>query len=396
MKRTTFAAIVLIVLTSACGGGPVGRSVARTVFVDFSHDQFSSGFLRNFPNHVEVHPGDELVFRQSWTGEPHTVTGGRLADTVGRLARPFTQAIREGKPLPGEPPEKLKEAMRRVGEAFVGIDFAPTASQPCFLRSGEPPKGGKACPKRKQPAFDGRFSLYSSGVIPYEGPSGNAYNVPFSSDVKPGKYFFYCVVHGPIQFTEVVVKEKGAEIPSAEQVSRAARSEVQRVADPLFAIYKRAVAKNAFEVDGTDVTGPFSGLYTPKVDFAQVNQFVPGKVTTKVGRTVSWKVFGGHTISFNVPEYFPIMEFKKNGEVHVNPRLRTPAGGAPALRQPEGSRPQAHQVDAGTWDGKGFWSSGEIYGQPYVEYGLRVSTPGTYRIACLIHPAMVGTLVVTR
>jgi len=30
--------------------------------------------------------------------------------------------------------------------------------------------------------------------------------------------------------------------------------------------------------------------------------------------------------------------------------------------------------------------------ESYVEYTLRVSTPGTYRFACLIHPPMVGTL----
>ena len=32
--------------------------------------------------------------------------------------------------------------------------------------------------------------------------------------------------------------------------------------------------------------------------------------------------------------------------------------------------------------------------QGYVEYTMRISEPGTYRYACLLHPPMVGTVVV--
>ena len=55
---------------------------------------------------------------------------------------------------------------------------------------------------------------------------------------------------------------------------------------------------------------------------------------------------------------------------------------------------QTKVVDAGSWDGKGFYSSGLIGGGPYLEWSVRITRPGKYRYACLIHPPMVGTLEV--
>src|SRR5204863_331150 len=132
--------------------------------------------------------------------------------------------------------------------------------------------------------FDGMSSFYSSGVIPYEGAQGNTFRVRLSKDIKPGKYTFFCAVHGPLQSTEVEVRGPGADVPSQAEITREARKEI--------------------------------------------------------------------------------------GEV-------------------------ATSVDGGTYDGNGFWSSGLLSSDPYMEYTLRISKPGTYRYACLLHPPMVGTLVVT-
>jgi plastocyanin len=51
-------------------------------------------------------------------------------------------------------------------------------------------------------------------------------------------------------------------------------------------------------------------------------------------------------------------------------------------------------VDAGTYDGEGYWSSGVLWSAQYVELTVRFSEPGFYPYACLIHPPMVGTVAV--
>jgi plastocyanin len=396
MNRGVVGSVALLgVVATLMGAGCASTGPERrTVFVDFAHDEAATSFARNFPDLLDARPGDEILFRQAWTGEPHTVTGGRLADDVGRAMEPLLPTLRAGKPVRQSPPMELNEAIERIGEAFVDDDLSSTLAKPCYLRSGEPPKDGSICQQREQPEFDGRFALYNSGVIPYEGPGGNEVRVRLSDDIDPGKYFFYCVVHGPYHFTEVDVKADSDEAESPEKALRRARQEIQRAAAPLLKVYRRAAEGEGFSVDGREVSGPFAGIYTPDVGLAQVSEFVPEHRTVKAGESIRWKVFGGHTVSFNVPRYFPLMEFKDD-EVHVNPKIRAAAGSAPSLPPAGGAEPQDRVVDAGMWDGKGFWSSGEIYGDPYAEYSLRISRSGTYRYACLIHPAMVAKLTVT-
>ena len=48
-------------------------------------------------------------------------------------------------------------------------------------------------------------------------------------------------------------------------------------------------------------------------------------------------------------------------------------------------------VDAGSWDGTGFFNSGIMFGGDFV---LRFSQPGSYEYVCLIHPEMQGTVTV--
>lgn len=148
--------------------------------------------------------------------------------------------------------------------------------------------------------------------------------------------------------------------------------------------------------------GPFAGLGSNSVH-GSINEFVPRTINTNVGDPVSWRIVGAeHTISLDVPRYFPIIRFAKDGKVSINPRLERPAGGSPALPEndeeegEDGRGGKITRVDGGTYDGSGFFSSGLFGGEPYAEYTLRFSKPGRYKYACLLHPPMVGTVVVTR
>jgi hypothetical protein len=97
-----------------------------------------------------------------------------------------------------------------------------------------------------------------------------------------------------------------------------------------------------------------------------------------------------------VPKYVPVLTFEKDGTVKRNPRLDPPAGGAKKFKDPSEGPPGEEPIvfDGGTYDGTGFWSSGSLGAEPWLEYTMRISKPGTYRYACLIHPPMVATVVV--
>lgn len=459
-RHTAVLALVLALVGASCGGG--GGGAERTVLVDFTSDEFASSAFLNVPEKVTVTPGATIAFRQTWTGEPHTVTGGttvneplakgrgwlrffesfealtaaapdlpdpenpsdtttwpdavRIVRAAGAPGSEFIAAynalLTSGVDLPAidNPPAVLfTDVTKKVDElsesAFSSVlfafgeesdDIAQNVGQPCYLDEGAPPEDPtKPCAKadQSQPEFTGKQSFYNSGIIPYEGNSGNTFKVKLADDIDPGTYLFYCAVHGPQQLTEVEVLKAGSKIPSQGDVARATREATEKVNGPLGDIYRTARDKNRFTVDGDEVTGPFSGLYSPALSHAVINEFIPRDLKAKVGEPVTWKMLGSdHTISFGVPRYFPIIEFLPSG-VRLNPKLGEPQGGAPPIPEQEG--PGVLKVDGGTYSGSGFWSSGLLGGEPYAEYIVRIAKPGTYNYACLIHPPMVGKITVT-
>ncbi len=420
MRKSIVLAVALMVLATACDQIPLlaKGGNTRTILVDFSHDEYASLFLKNFPRKVTIAQGDELLFRQTWTGEPHSVTGGTLVNKLMEKAEPFLDKVDRGEPIPGEPPKEIIELEKDVPFAFTEeSDLNQTASQPCYLAKGKPRKHGKACRQQTQPTFNGKQSYYNSGIIPYEGASGNEYRVSFADDTKPGDYWFYCNVHGEFQSTKVTVKPKGTEIPSQVEVSLQARKEIDKMAGPLLRVYRdaqdRQVSLNVPKGSGPptpngggdsaarklNIRGNFAGLFAPGVEFAGINEMIPKKIRAKRGQKITWNLIGWHSISFGVPRYFPPFQFLSDGVVRINPKLDPAAGGAKKFDIPEevryGGGPDPVAFDGGTYDGTGFWSSGMIDAEPYIVYSMRITKPGTYNYACLVHPPMVGKIVVT-
>jgi plastocyanin len=471
MRRAFIACVAMALLLPACGGD----DKTRTVLVDYSSDQYASFALFNFPKKIAVHPGTTLIFRQTWTGEPHTVTGGTAVNKPLADARPlldvfvtYDAARAQGEALPDPESEQTKamkfadfakaikgmkdtekrdtmvnawNALRRQGVKVPDLDNPGAATfsdadkaieghadkvfgsvpfvwgedgsitqsygQPCYLKQGMPPDDAKKpCTKEQQvrPAFDGTHNFYSSGIIRYEGAQGNTFRVPLSENIKPGKYTFYCAVHGPTQSTEVEVKPDGEDVPSQEDITRQAREQINVLTKPLDETWSDARDGRLTLVQGEErinLSSPFSGVYSPKVvGSAAINEFIPKNITVKANAPIVWKMMGAdHTISFGVPTYFPPFEFLKDGAVRINPRLEPAAGGArPVPREEsEDGPPTAASTkhDGGTYSGTGFWSSGLIGEPPYLEYTMRIAKPGRYRVACLIHPPMVGNVTVT-
>jgi plastocyanin len=464
--RALLAAVVLLA-GGACGGGSgdSGGSATRRVMVDHSSDEFATFALFNFPAKVTVRQGDAVEFKQTWTGEPHTVTGGTsvtkaLKDgvawvdffesfdalassgadlpnpedpgdaTVGDFAKGFRGAenadVRDkgikayeelvatfGLPALDESStvpfaDLVEQVETKSDEYFSGLpsafddndELAQNVGQPCFLDEGSPPEDtGTPCAKKEQvqPRFNGRQSSYNSGVIPYEGPRGNTFTVRIAPDAELGSYLFYCAIHGLGQKSEIEIVDADADIPSQSEVNRQIREETNEITKDLEGLYDDAKDDLEVTLPGADepVKGPFAGL--PGKEHTAINEFVPKELTVKAGEPITWKMMGSdHSISFRVPRYFPIMEFLKDGTVRINPKISPPAGGAiEYVEADDGESEGPPKHDGGSYDGTGFWSSGLIGGEPYLEYTMRITKPGTYNYACLLHPPMVGRIKVT-
>lgn len=374
--------VALALLGAACGtGGDAGSAGGerRKVLVDSRADGFNAAFLAYFPNTVTVGPGDTVSFEAAETGEPHSVTMGTLVE-AGLAAA--DKASPDGPP----PPEMRKlPVMLPEGPG----DAHQNAAQPCFLDSGEPPSDTKqACAKRKQPDFTGKQTYYSSGYI----PGGDSFDVKLADDVEPGTYRYYCNLHGASMAGKIVVTE-GDEIPSQADVDAKGEEERDALVAKLRPAYETAKAgKAAFP-------GNLAGLGAPDVQTALVNEFVPAAIKAKVGEKVTWTIFGPHTISFGAPGDAgpPILTVAGDGAVHLIEKGVAPAGGPGA---PQGPPPEGQQgprvVDAGTYDGSGFKSSGLIISFPpnLVGYAVTFTKAGTYAYTCLIHPRMGGSIEV--
>jgi plastocyanin len=408
------------------GGGPP----TRTVLVDYSPDEFSANFTDYFPSHIAVRQGDTVVFKQTWTGEPHSVTMGALANKLGEVVKPALKIFEEkGYAGLGPEPAAAVALDKQIPYMFTNNGkVAQNGAQPCYLDTGLPPHDpNKACTRtqQQQPNFTGRQNWYNSGYIHYAGPTGNTFRVKISPNATPGSYFFFCNNHGPFMSGFLDIKPKASKVPSQDAVNRQAQQEINRhlallrsdyqlaqegrfpVPPERVAVVKKAGVQTADVGGRTIVRSWFAGLPHDGLDDASIIEFVPKTAHARIGEKVSWLLVGGanqgHTISFDVPQYLPIFTIKPDGTVIRNPQLDQPAGGAPPLppdAQSGGSNnhgppPKPAVIDGGAWDGGKFFSSGLISPGTFTLYSLRFSKAGTYKFACLVHPQMVGTLVVT-
>ncbi len=367
MRRLVALAAGLVVLASACGGGGESSGVRRLVQVDYRNDEFGSHFWRFFPRSIDAHPGDTVDFHQTWTGEPHTVTLGTIVD------RAISSGNLEG--LPRFDP--YRDASAR------------NASEPCYLATGKPPTDPDlACAQKPKPAFTGRYAYYSSGFLPPAGARGSDFKMKIAPNVRPGTYRFYCVIHFPVMQGSLVVRPSSQGIASASAIAKRARSEIAAASAPLEAAFKKATS--GVRTAGVELA---AGIEAGKDYSAAVDSFVPLRISTHVGQAVKWTVVGAHTISFGVPASVPVF-IRSGGTLRRNPVVDKAAGGSPDPPAPDFTKGPL-EIDGGTYGGDGLYSSGLLGSEPFSTYTLRFAKAGTYRYACLVHPPMVGAVVVS-
>ena len=145
--------------------------------------------------------------------------------------------------------------------------------------------------------------------------------------------------------------------------------------------------------------GYFAGFGTQAGQGPLVIEFLPKTIHAKVGQKLTWAFVGLHTVSFDVPKYFPLLTVANNGTVAVDQRDLVPKGGPGFAETYPDSAGDLYNVDGGTWNGSGFRSSGlsPNSGDNQVSaFTIAITKAGTYQYACLIHPRMVGTVVVSK
>lgn len=407
MSRRLRAVILTVVslLAAACASSrqsdaPAGHDTAFEVQLDGKTEGFNAAFTAFFPNELSVHPGSTVNFKlPRFSGEPHTVTFGTIPDAAVKklesLGPTATIATQEGAP----------ELLKLVDVFSHNLPKGPpspnqSSAQPCFLDSGDPPgdegsppawKTGsaKACPKREQPAFDGKQSFYNSGLLVDDGDS---FSMELSEDISPGTYRYICVVHRGGMTGKLTVADVDTDIPSAAEQTAKGRAELAAIA--------KALAPAVEQAGKATPENAAAGLAVPTVFNAFIAEFAPKDATIKVGGTMSWNVFFFHTIVSGASEE-DITLFVKgpDGAPAFNPKVAP--SNAPALPvavqvfpPPDDGKPVT--IDAGKWNGQGLFASGLIGSVPPVlaTYKLTFTKAGTYEFRCQVHPDMKATVTV--
>jgi plastocyanin len=403
----------------ACGGGggnDPGAAQTRQVLIDYSHDEMAASLFDYFPNRVTLRPGDTLEFEQAWQGEPHSVTMGKLVDQYVKPVISLLDQVRKTGEVPTEEPPEFADFALPFALSDAEDPFNQQAAQPCYVEVAAtvedlPGDEATGCPDEDQvqPAFADQ-AYYSSGIIPFEGVGGNTFRVEPADDLEPGTYTFFCDVHGPLQYGELVVEPKGTPIPSAAAVARQGRREAEAQMAPLLREWRKGKAGRPVtggDIDAEPVTYDPSrqnliGVPSPAFEdhqffHAATLEFLPKVVKAKVGEPVTWTMVANHTLSFDVPKYVPVFTITRDGRYVLNPKVYQPQGWPgppepPASEGDEGPPPPAH-VDV-SWDGHGFVSTGLDYPVDST-ISVTFTKAGRYPFACLLHPRMVGEVVVT-
>ncbi len=330
-----------------------------------------------FPNEVVVHPGDTVVFRSVFTGQPHTVTLGTAVDAgLAAGARAASRGVA------ADPPELAKlTAFARDGWGAI----SPVVAKPCFLDRGEPPvPTGPPCRQRRQPLFTGRQAFYSSGFL----PDGATFTVKLSPAITPGAYGFVSLLQRGMT-GQITVVDRSRQLPNPAEVERVKQRRRESVLRGISQAVDEVTATAATAVAG--VSGPGGASWA--------NVFRPKDATVAAGEPMTWTVFGLHTISFNPPPNVgPLMVQEGDGWQANRAVVEPTSGRAPPpeslLTPPLGDETESAPtvVDGGTWDGRGFHNSGALASGPsrHTVYRLTFSVPGRYPYTCLIHRGMDG------
>jgi plastocyanin len=202
---------------------------------------------------------------------------------------------------------------------------------------------------------------------------------------KPGTYTYYCDVHAGMKGTVRVVA-KSKRVPSAKQ-------DAKRVADQVAQALKIAKGLTSATLPANTVTVGNAGAHG-----VEYFGFLPGSLTVPAGTTVKFQMSAKsleiHTATAGPgnPETDADSYLGKLAKSFEAPTI-DPAAVYPSdpPSAPAALTPASH--------GNGFWNSGVLdaaaASPPASSSSVTFAAAGTYKLYCLVHPFMVGTVVVT-
>jgi plastocyanin len=260
---------------------------------------------------------------------------------------------------------------------FHTVTFLAGQPEPEFVTPG--PTGAFLNPAAVLPAggntYDG--SAYTnSGLMMLGGPGTEppTYSLTFT---KPGTYDYVCIIH-PGMEGKVVVNAEGRSADTQSAVDARSRDEVNSL---LAGDGISSIMSNVGELPAEGVTaGLAMGAGTAQVD---VQRFFPPRVTIHAGDSLTWinKSLAPHTVTFLAGQAQPDV-------VNVQPQ---PAGPPQFQLNPTMFNPAG---DPSAYDGSSYLNSGFTEPGPNGTYTVTFTQPGSYDYLCLLHPGMVGTVVV--
>jgi plastocyanin len=330
--------------------------------------------LAYYPKAVTVHPGDSVTWRLNDSGEPHTAALGSVMDAVAVPYSKLTPAQKQA----DDPPPAIQVAFEKIPQLLPDGpgDAIQAGAQPCYQVEGLPPTQ-EAC-KVHTGDFTGSESLVSSGWMDPNAP----WTLKISDSAKPGTYNFFCQLHGPDMGGTLTVADKATKVKTPAEVAEEATTELKADAAKL--------AKAAAGVQAATADKAVAGAFEETFQEGGIAAFGPANISIPVGGSVTWTVFGPHSIFFNAPA--SAQSFRSaapDGSVHLNQKAAAPAGGPGAPEKPG-------LFSGGTFDGVAAHSSGLILSFPpqLYKYKLTFSKPGTFQYICSVHPDMKGTVTV--
>jgi plastocyanin len=196
---------------------------------------------------------------------------------------------------------------------------------------------------------------------------------------KTGTFAYYCAVHPGMTGTVKVVGSKTT-VPTEAQNRAAAASELNRIAGQARTAAAKATPAGTVEVGRA-----------PREQRFTINAFFPSNPTVKAGTTVTFSMAGQNTTEIHTATLGPLTRDQVPfiGPTGINPIAAYPSDPPPALPPYTGANHGNGFLNTGVLDNDA--ASTTIANASRITF----STPGTFKLICIVHPGMDATVTVT-